>query len=824
MTRLLLFSISLLSAAAIGYEILLMRLFSITQWYHFAYMVIGLALLGFGASGTFLVFAREVLARRFVPAFAVFAGLFGVTAIAATWAAQLVPFNALEVVWDPRQFVYLFAIYLLLAVPFFCAATSIGLALYELRASAARVYRADLIGAGLGAAAIVGVMFALPLDRCFAVLAGAGLTAAGLALTSDRQTLGRGVLCVAVAAAAAAVLPSELLAPRLNPYKALGQALTAPGAEVVSQVSGPLGLLTVVRNDKVPLRHAPGLSLNAAPGIPEQLAIYTDGDSPTAITRFDGDPATAAYLDWRTAALPYHLVATPRVLVLGAGGGDEVLLALYHGARSIDAVELNSQMVHLVGRTHAEFGGRPFDRPNVSLHVGEARSFAATSDQAYDLIQISLLDSFSAAAAGLLALNESTLYTVEALQAFLARLAPGGVLAITRWMRLPPRGSLKLAATALSALRRAGIAKPRNHIAAVRAWNAITLVVTKNALEPTQQAAVKRFAEARSFDLAYLPGITAEETNRFNVIGEPTVYRSIEALLGDAASEFIDAYPFSLAPATDNRPYFFHFFKWRILPELLEMRAAGGIPFVEWGYAILLATLAQALLASTILILLPLWVLKRSGSARVKGHFWSTAAYFGAIGLAFLFIEISFMQRFVLLLGNPLYAVVVVLAGFLVFAGLGSGWSARLRRHAPGGTVPWAIPGAVAGIVGLTLVYLVLLPGVFEALRPLPEAAKISAALAFIAPLAFAMGMPFPLALQSLGETSPDLVPWAWGINGCASVISAVLATLIAIDWGFDIVILAACGIYAGAALVYRMGLGRGRDRQAPGPNPTIAN
>lgn len=805
MTWALSLSISLLSGAAIGYEILLMRLFSVVQWHHFAYMVIGLALLGIGASGTFLAFARDAVARRFLPTFSGFAGIFGVTVVGAPALAQRVPFNALEVIWDPGQFLNLFVIYLLLAAPFFCAATSIGLALIRFSTIPARVYRADLTGAGFGAAAIVALMFALPVERCFAVLGGAGFVAAGLAFATDRPTLKLAPLFLVAGVAFAAYLPGDLLATRHNPYKALGQALTVPGARIVSETSGPLGLLTVVRNDEVPHRHAPGLSLNAAETIPNQLAIYTDGDAPSAITRFDGDPGSLAYLDWRTAALPYHLVAEPSVLVLGAGGGDEVLLALHHGARSIDAVELNPQMAHLVKHEHSDFAGRPFEQPNISLHLAEGRSFAATSDRTYDLIQISLLDSFSAAAAGLHALNESILYTVEALQTFHARLAPGGVLAITRWMRLPPRDSLKLAATALAALERAGVSKPQDHIAVIRTWNAMTLIMTESAIGPAQAAEIRKFAEARSFDLAYVPDIAAQETNRFNVIGEPTVYQGIELLIGRDGAEFVESYPFDIAPATDNRPYFFHFFKWRILPELLQMRAAGGIPFIEWGYAILLATLVQALLASAILILLPLGALKRPATTHAKGLFWSTAAYFGAIGLAFLFVEISFMQRFVLLLGHPLYAVVVVLAGFLLFAGLGSGWSARLRERVDAYAVHWA----VAGIVAAALIYLVLLPTIFEALRPLPEAARIAAALALVAPLAFAMGMPFPLALHHLGRTSPDLVPWAWGINGCASVVSAVLATLIAIDWGFDAVILAACGLYAAAAIVYNMRLGK---------------
>ncbi len=793
-----LLAISVLSAGVLGYEILLIRLFSIVQWHHFAYMIISLALLGYGASGTVLAFVRDWARARFTAVFAGGAALFGVSAVAAFAAAQGVPFNALEIVWDPRQLAYLLGLYVLLALPFFCAALCLGLCYYRFGGRIGAVYRADLVGAGAGAAAIVLVLFAVPAERALELVGATGLVAAGL-VCLERRRFAPAALLVATGIASPLLWPDDLVTVRLSPYKELSQALRVPGAEVVSERSSPLGVLTVVRQALVPFRHAPGLSLAATAPVPPQLGIFSDGGSMSAITRYDDRRETLAYLDFQTAALPYHLGERSRVLVLGAGGGADVLLARYHGARAVDAVELNPQVVDLVRRDHADFAGRLYDAPGVRVVVAEARRFVAASREPYDLIQISLMESFAAAVAGLYALNESTIYTVEAISSYLDRLAPGGVLAITRWLKVPPRDSLKLVATARAALERGGVRDPERRLALIRGFNTFTLLVRNGAFGASELAAIRAFAAARSFDLAYLPGLEEAEVNRYNLLEAPYLFLGARALLGEDASRFAADYKFDLSPATDDRPYFFHFFKWRLLPELTGLGAAGGLPLLEWGYLVLVATLVQAVLVSVVLILIPLGVLRRAEARVGRGRFARVAVYFAALGLAFLFVEIAFIQRFVLFLGHPLYAIAVVLAAFLVFAGLGAGLSPRLERRVGGR----AIALAAAGIAVVALAYLALMPALLESLRPWPEAAKVGVALGLIAPLAFFMGMPFPLGLGRVAQAAPHLVPWAWAINGCASVIAAVLATVLAIEIGFAGVILSALVLYALAAAAF---------------------
>ncbi len=786
----------LVSAAAIGFEILLMRVLSIVQWHHFAYMIISVALLGYGTSGTAIALYRPFLERHFEAAFSVFALLFSAAIVICFIGGQRVPFNALEIVWDPAQLLLLGVVYLVFFVPFFFAACAVGLALTCRAAYVSRIYFFDLLGAGLGAMLIIGALFRLSPQNAVLLLAGvalAGAFVAGLGIPLRRplaivQLAWLGVLVVG--------LPQGWMGLRLSEYKGLSQALSVIGSRALEVRSSPLGLLTVVDSPQVPLRHAPGLSFGTAHVPPVQLAVYTDGDGLSAITHFDGDMDTIAYLGDVTAALPFQLLDSPRTLVLGAGGGTDVLLALWHGARHVDAVELDAHMIDLVANSYADFAGHLYARPDVSVHRAEARGFVERSDTAYDLVHIGLLDSFGAAGAGVQSLNESYIYTVEGLEDYLAATSPGGVVAVTRWLRLPPRDSLKLFGTAVQALRRLGVDAPGERLAMIRSWNTTTLIVKNGELSAADVAAIRAFTKSRSFDPVYFPGITTGEANRYNLLDRADFYAGAAALLGSDAPDFIDRYKFQIAPATDERPYFFHFFKWGTLPEVFALRKQGGAGLIEWGYLILVAVLIQAAVAALVLILLPLARIRKSW---VTGTGLYAGAYFFLLGLAFLFVEIAFIQKFILFLSHPLYAVAVVLAAFLVFAGLGSAFSGGALATAAGARMP-AI--AVTGIVAVSVLYLYTLPILFDHLIGATDPVRVGVSAALIAPLAFFMGMPFPIGLRRLASVAPGFVPWAWGINGFASVVSSALATILAIEIGFSAVIVIALALYAVAALL----------------------
>ena len=784
----------MLSAATLGYEILLTRLFSIVQWHHFAFLAISVALLGFGASGTFLVLLGDRIRTDIEPFLALAALGFGLSAPIGFVIAERVPFNVLDAPWSLQSLGWLLVIELVLAVPFFFAATGIGRALVVSGRRLSRVYAADLAGAGIGAAASVGVLWLVPAERALDVVCGLGAVAGGIALCGARGRRPIPLLALSgvVLVLAGFGVTGEL---RISPFKPLPQALRVTGAEHVETRHGPLGMVSAVENRVVPLRSAPGLSLLSRAPVPAQVALFVDADGPHAIVRHDASTAPPAYLQELTSALPYRLVEEPRVLVLGAGGGAAVLQALGAGARSVDAVELQPHVVGMVRDRYRDFSGGLYEHPKVSAHVGDPRAFVEASGDDFDLVQVVAVGS---PVAGLHALEAQRLLTVESVATILSRLSADGVAAFTVRARLPPRDGVRLLATVLDALHAASIRSPGDHLAWIRSWSTTTLVASRSPLSEVQIEAVRAFSAARAFDLIQLPGMAPSEANRYNILDVPYFRQAAERLLGAGNESFVRGYKFDIRPATDDRPYFSSFFRWSHAPEILGLSRLGGIGLLDVGYLALPAALVQAIVASAALILLPLLAIRRR---RGRAQRWPALAGFFCIGLGFLMIEIAFIGRFTVILSHPVHALVVVLAGFLLFAGAGSYLSAR-------GGASASITGPIVGIAAVATIYGLLSPTLTSALIGAPAAVKIGAALALIAPLATLMGMPFPRALARLNAVDPPLLPWAWGINGCASVIAAVLATLLAIHLGHTVVILAGVVLYLAAAVfISRMAL-----------------
>ena len=779
-------AVAVLSAAALGYEILLTRLFSIVQWHHFAFLVISVALLGFGASGTFLLVLGDRIRTRIEPFLALASLGFGLAAPVTFVIAERVPFNVLDAPWSPGSLGWLLLIEVLLAVPFFFAATGIGRALVVFRDRLSRVYAVDLAGAGIGAALAVGVLYLVPAERALDFVCGLGAVAGALAVWGARRRGRRALLlvCGVVVVLAGFGVTGEL---RISPFKPLPQALRVTGAQLVETRSGPLGMVSAVENSEVPLRSAPGLSLLARAPVPEQVALFVDADGPIPIVHHDASSPPPAYLGDLTSALPYRLVEQPRVLVLGAGGGTAVLQALGAGARSVDAVELQPHVVDMVRGRYREFSGGVYEHPEVSVHVADPRAFIEASGGEYDLVQVIALGS---SIAGLHALEAQRLLTVEAVRTILSRLSADGVAAFTVRTRLPPRDGVRLLATVLQALAAEGIGSPGEHVAWIRSWSTSTLVVGRSPLSSARVETAREFASRRAFDLNHVQGIAPDDANRFNVLDRPYFHAAAQRLMGGEHDTFVRSYKFDIRPATDNRPYFSSFFLWAHAPEVLALAREGGIGLLDVGYLALPAALVQAIVASAVLVLMPLLAVRRGPR---RGRRRSVLAGFFCIGLAFLLVEIAFIGRFTVILSHPVHALVVVLAGFLLFAGVGSHLSARRGPEA-------SITGPVIGIAALATVYALLSPQLTSALIGAHPAVKIGAAFALIAPLATLMGMPFPLALARLNTVDPSLLPWAWGINGCASVIGAVLATLVAIHHGHTVVILAGVVLYAVAA------------------------
>jgi len=775
-------SVGLIAGAALAYQLLLMRLLGIVHWQPFVALILSLALLGHGASGTWLALRGHRAAGG--QAYPLWALGFALTAPACWALAQRLPFNGLELIWDARQLLWLSALFLLLGLPFFCAANCLGLALLQNPRRIGSVYAADLVGAGLGVVAVMLLLYRLPPQDGLRGVALAAVLGAALILPQRRHAAALALLGLV----AALSWPERWLLPQPTSFKALPRTLLLPGARIVAERHSPLGWLAVVESPQVPLRQVPGLSLLNLQEPAPQLGVFVDGDSPGTITRRSSDPAALAYLGRTTGALPYALLQQPRVLVLAAGSGGEVLQALVLGASKIVAVEANPQFAELLRGPYAEWSGGLYRDPRVEWLQADPRHALRRLPPGFDLIQLAPTDSAGGSAAGVQAAAESSLYTQEALREAHALLAPGGWLALTRWSKQPPRDSLKLLATAAAMLRAEGV-EPAAQLAMIRGWQTDTLLVRRGVIAAPERAAIRRYCADHGFDLVALPGLRAEERNRYNRLREDHLSAGADALLGPRAEAYIDDYKFDIRPARDGRPFFHNHFRWRSLPEIWHLRSQGGAVLLDAGYLLVLAALLQALPLALLLVLLPWW--RRRGAAPAAD--WRRAGlYFLCLGLGFLFIEVAALSRIGLLLGQPLLAATLVLAAMLVFAGLGSACSPSLAGQ-----------GARACLaVGLlTLLLGALQPLLFDLAIAWPLPAR---ALAWLAPLAFALGLPFPLGLTQLAATQPALLPWAWGVNGCASVLSPLLAMLLAIEAGHSALLLAAALLYLGASRVAR--------------------
>jgi len=799
------------SFSVLAYEILLMRLLSIVWWHHFAYMVISLALLGFGAAGAFLSLFYERI-EKMLDRWLLFLGLLTALSFSLSFPlSQKMDLDPLQLVWRSREWWTMLLTYLVMGLPFLLAGGIVGTLLTGAGQEAHRMYAMDLLGAGCGALAIVPALYGGPPWILLPALSGLiVLGMSGLCLRACGLTKGIALLLMT----AFMVIAGHRLMPpipKVHHTKGLAVALSLPDAEVEAVRSGPQGMVQVVGSSAI--REVPGLSLHFSlderskdSAIPPQKNVFLDADSLGLMSEFKGDRRELLHLDYTTMALPYHVRRPMSVLVLGAGAGTDVLLALGQGAPEITAVEANKQVADLLDGPFARFSGHIYSRPEVHLDVREARQFIHSTPRNFDLIQISLLDSFGSSAGGLASAEESYLYTVEAFSLYLSRLSDSGMLAVTRWLKLPPRDSLRVMSTAIEALKVAGIVDaPDRHLLFIRSWKTSTILVSKVPFSERDIASATSFCDARSFDLVYYAGMEEKRANRYDLLEEPYYFLSARTLAGENAKTFVEDYIFDLTPTTDDRPYFSHFLRLDKALVLLKNLGREWLTLIEAGYVFIAATLVQAVVAGSAFILLPLLFLRPLSAApakkvkrRDKRRIPGTLLYFGNIGLAFMLMEMALLPRFTFLLAHPIYSAVLVLSSIFVFAGLGSLCVRRFQDRwrsflwvALSGIILWVGSMSLGG------------EKLFSEAIAWPLWARLSVVMGLSGFLAFFLGWPFPAGLRVTAKTSPKLVPWAWGVNGCASVVGAVLGKMLSISFGFQWTMILACGLYIVAATAF---------------------
>jgi len=799
-------TVFLLSASTLAFEIVLSRLFSITQFYHFAFMTVSLALLGAGASGTVLSVFPSL--RRGDPArrLSLFAVLTALATLGSFVLANWLPFDSFAIAWDRRQVLYLASMYLALALPFFFGALAAGWLFSARPAAAARIYTANLIGSAAGCPLALGALATWGGEGTVlfcAWLAGLGALTAIVPGLMQRKDHPLQWSDWAIPAACLAVLtlfsgwliqrPSWLTI-HLSPYKALSQSLQYPGSEWVWSRWDAASRLDRIRSPGI--RVFPGLSYAYLGSLPRQEGLTFDGDdlSPLTVT----GPGTWDFAGYMPGSLAYRLRPGARALILEARGGSDVGVALANQASQVTAVEPNAMAVEAVREV------TPLDM-DVRVHwiADDARSFVRRSQDQFDVIQLSLAWPYRPVTSGAYSLAEDYDSTTEAFHDILTHLSDGGLLVATRWLQTPPGEALRLLALAVTSAQEAGL-DPVQSIVVLRGYNTVTLLVKRGPWTGEELAVVREFASTRKYDLVVAPGLRPEEANRYNILADDVLYRTFNALLtSQDRGAFYASYPFDVAPPTDDRPFFGHYFKWEQAGAVWEQLGKTWQPFGGAGYYVLVLMLAFAAITAGVLILLPLVLRRGQGMAAYRGP---TVVYFAMLGLGFLFIEIPLIQQLILLVGRPTYALAAVLFGLLLSCGLGSLLSPRL---------PWR--SVLVAVMLLAVAYLLFLPGLFQAALGLSLPARFAIGVLSLAPLGLFMGMPFPKGITWLGGAAPDLVPWAWGVNGAVSVVASVLAALLALSAGFTVVLAAGAACY-GVALgtVYWAGRQQGGHRGPP--------
>jgi spermidine synthase len=769
-------AIGLVACSMLMHEILLTRICALRLYFHFAFLVISNCLLGLGVSGALLSVyqddwrkAPRLWLGRFCAAYLV--SLIGTYIFLLTF-----PIPSDLVLSNPAHLMSLTTFNLAGAVPFVFGGTVVGMLLTFDVADVNRLYAVDLIGAGIGCAGCPLLLPHVGAGGVFVVTALLAL-AATVIVVYDRLKNRAIALGIVLGGIGLALLPTI---DRRFPVPSKGFVDFARAVEAKLQLGASYSVWTA--NSRIDLMRSAkrergaffmmGSNDEGLPLPPLTAGIAQDAMAGTTIGNFSGNPETLAILKRTMYSAAYRLKTAPKVLVIGLGGGNDVWAAKANGARSVKAIELNWPIVDIHKKVMRGFSRNLVDDPTVQMIVGEGRSALMRETTKYDVIQMSGIDTWTALASGAYVLAENYLYTKEAIASMYQRLEDDGILQIARFAETME--ALRLLSNIRAALSSLGISDiSRSVVALSTADRMMAVQVKKGTFSEVEQESVLKYAADAGVSVVYLPDSVAEDTIS-NFIRAPDPQR------------IIDAFPMNIAPTTDDKPYFFSYVKWQ--HPFDSMTHLGDVPSVSQGNPFfILSQLVLSIVLSVLLILLP--VSRRSDLPR--GETGRFLVYFSGLGLGFVFIEIAVIQKLTLFLGQPVYSLTVTLFSLLVFTGLGSLTLGRLYK--PNDRRVFAVPIGIA----LYLALFLALSSFFVAhLIGLPVGARIVLAAMLLAPLGILLGIPFAHGLAVVNATHPALTPWAWAINGCASVVGSILTVVISMNFGFRAVLLTAAVVY----------------------------
>lgn len=769
-------AIGLISAAIIAFQLILMQILSYVQWYHFAYMIISIALLGFGAAGTFLTIFQQKLEKNY---YTLFPFLLIVTAILIPVVvgianSEAVRFDSLLIFQDSRHIGKLILTYFIFFLPFLTGALAIGMSFSKFADQIGKIYFSNLIGSGIGGIiAIFFMQWIIPEQQSFAV---AILAFVGgiVSLPKNKKKLIR----IIVPLSTLILIILFFYPPRLTPseYKDISKTMLLPDAKVEYRKSTPHGFVEIVSSPV--LRYAPGVSLAYRDSFPVRKVVFNNGNWMGCLLPQPLEANETNILDYTPQALPYHIENIKNALIINAGTGENVLLALSHQVARITANETNPEIFNILRQSFEGFY-------QVQPYQTMPRTLLTPDTNKYDLIELPIVGSFFGNS-GLNAVEPRYELTIEALREMWNKLSEKGMISLSCWMDYPVRNAYRLLATISLLLDENDIAHPPHHVVAIRSWCAITFLVKKSPFKRDEINKVRLFCENRMFDPLVLPEKQEIERDKYNILQDTTFFTHIDQLLSHEKETLIRQYPYRIHPTTDDRPFFFQFVRFKQIPQLISSIREKNFPFLDIGYVLIILTFVQIVFIAAIFILLPLSF--RPWKSRNKK--W-VLMYFSGLGVAYMFLEMVFIQHFTFYFGEPTYAASATLGILLFTSGLGSYYSGKFQNNKK---MRLAIPLVIAAILVL---YAFVLSPILTATIGIALPLKITIAVVLLGTLGFFLGMPFPIGIDYLSGKNTDDIPWAWALNGYFSVISTVLATIISVELGYLLLLSMAAFIYA---------------------------
>jgi hypothetical protein len=784
------FGVFFVAMAALCLEVILTRIFSYSIWYHFAYLTINIALLGFGSSGSILSAYPAIIENDRWKIFLIICTILSaISTITCFLVFASHPLQPQSIFASPLRFSFSLILYYAgVALPFFFAGSAIAISLAVFSENVSYLYFWDLCGAALGSLLSLLLMNLVGpsggIFVCAAILLAAGCCFA--MQISKRISLVMGLMAMGTIFLIPYVKDKITIVPCSS--KVLSRVFEHPDRYKILftewNAINRVDVYKSVRDKYNPFVHITVSNIYA--GVyPDFHYMQYDAHNGSNIFHFTDDLNEFKFLDYSILKTPYLLLERPKVLIIGVGGGIDVINAYKNNASSITAVELQPIAVKILKGQFSEWNGNIFNKyRHINLIPAEGRNFINSNREYFDLIQITVTDTFAAINTGAYLLMESYIYTENACSRYFDRLTENGIMCIIPGdhvfqgsAEIAPLNT-RLVLEFLNVLRSKGIASPLSHIAVVGMSVNIpgnnmgyVPLLKKKPFTEEDMGKIRSFASRMGFSIIFDP---LRHDNPRNILSQ------LITTSGTEQEKILEKIPYNVIPCTDDNPFFYNFIKWEALIDLLNQQKFVFYTPV-FGQAVLIFLLFQSIVFSFIFIIFPLLVSKETAFS------WRSSLgyllYFASLGIGFMFIEISFIQKFVLFLGYPAYAFAITLFSLLLFSGIGSYWTSRLTDKPEINLIK-----IILILVCIVFLYTLLLDSIFDYCIGYSFAIKAFLAILIQMPLGCVLGMFFPLGIKLINQVNPRMVPWAWGVNGMSSVVSTIGAIIIAMCLGFKFV------------------------------------